>query len=307
MSYFPLFFSQRLSRIIQHFMLSKTFKQKLKNIFSVRFADLKPTVPLLEGLKDPFTGYSMGETAELLAKEFNISREEQDEFTALSHKKACQGERNLKNELFSFFTGSQVVSKDTGPKSSLSKNRLAKMKPYFDKKYGTVTIANSCPVNDGSSVLLIMSEDQMNSLGLKPLVSVFSSCFTGLEPQRMGLGPVYASSMALKKAGLSLQDIDLIEINEAFAAQVLSCLKAFASKKFCEEKLGLSTALGEISPEKLNVNGGAIAIGHPISATGIRLVLTLAKEMKRRETQFGLATLCIGGGQGGAVILENVS
>ena len=181
------------------------------------------------------------------------------------------------------------------------------MKPYFDKKYGTVTIANSCPVNDGSSMLLIMSEDQMNSLSLKPLVSVFSSCFTGLEPQRMGLGPVHASAMALKKAGLSLKDIDLIEINEAFAAQVLACLKAFASKKFCEEKLGLNTALGEISPEKLNVNGGAIAIGHPISATGTRLILTLAKEMKRRKAQFGLATLCIGGGQGGAVILENAS
>lgn len=307
MSYFPLLFSQKLSRVIQHFMLSKTFKQKLKNISSVRFADLKPTVPLLEGLKDPFTGYSMGETAELLAKEFNISREEQDEFTTLSHKKAFQGENNLKDELFPFFTGSQVVDKDTGPKPSLSKSRLAKMKPYFDKKYGTVTIANSCPINDGSSLLFIMSEDQMNSMGLKPLVSVFSSSFTGLEPQRMGLGPVYASAMALKKAGLSLKDMDLIEINEAFAAQVLACLKAFASKKFCEEKLGLSTALGEISPEKLNVNGGAIAIGHPISATGTRLILTLAKEMKRRKAQFGLATLCIGGGQGGAVILENAS
>ena len=175
------------------------------------------------------------------------------------------------------------------------------------KKYGSVTIANSCPVNDGSSLLLLMSKDKWAALGLKPLVFVRSACFTGLEPQRMGLGPVYSSAIALKKAGLSLKDMDLIEINEAFAAQVLACLKAFASKKFCEKKLSLTQALGEIDPKKLNVNGGAIAIGHPISATGTRLIFTLAKEMNRRKVQFGLATLCIGGGQGGAVILENAS
>ncbi len=307
MSYIPLLLSQRLSLRLQYFMLSKTLKQKLRAIFSIRLADLKPVIPLAEGLKDPFTGYSMGETAELLAQEFNISREEQDEFALSSHKKASQGEDKLKDEIFSFFTSEQAIAKDTGPKASLSKARLAKMKPHFDKKYGTVTIANSCPVNDGSSLALIMSEAQKSALGLKALASVSSSCFTGLDPQRMGLGPVYASAVALKKAGLSLKDIGLIEINEAFSAQVLACLKAFASKKFCQDKLGLNTALGEIPPEKLNVNGGAIAIGHPISATGTRLILTLAKEMKRRQIQFGLAALCIGGGQGGAVVLENAS
>ena len=210
----------------------------------------------------------------------------------------------LKEELFPFFTNHQVVSKDIGPKQALSKDRLSKMKPYFDKKYGSVTIANSCPINDGSSLLLLMPKDKLTSFGLKPLAFVRSVCFKGLEPQRMGLGPVYASAIALKKAGLSLKDMNLIEINEAFAAQVLACLKAFSSKKFCEEKLNLDQALGEIDPLKLNVNGGAIAIGHPISATGTRLILTLAKEMKRRKVQFGLATLCIGGGQGGAVVLE---
>ena len=307
MSNVPFLFSRKLSQIIQRFSLSKTFKQKLKTISSIQWKDLRPRLSLLEGLKDPWTGYSMGETAEILAREFHISREAQDEFAILSHKKAFEGKNNLKEELCPVFTKTYVVDKDTGPRSLLSKNRLSKMKPYFDKKYGTVTIANSCPINDGSSLLLVMSENQMNDLGLKPLVSVLSTCFRGLEPQRMGLGPVYASAIALKKAGLSLKDIGLIEINEAFAAQVLACLKAFSSKKFCTEKLGLNTALGDIDPEKLNVNGGAIAIGHPISATGTRLILTLAKEMKRRNVQFGLATLCIGGGQGGAVILENAS
>ena len=307
MSNIPFLFSRNLSKIIQRFLLSKTFKHRLKTIASIRARDLKPIISLLEGLKDPFTGYSMGETAEFLAREFRISREAQDNFALSSHKKACAGEKHLKEEVFPFFTGSQFVDKDSGPRKAISKERLSKMKPYFDKKYGTVTIANSCPVNDGSSLILIMSEDQMKALGLKPLASIRSVCFTGLEPQRMGLGPVYASAAALKRAGLNLKDMGLIEINEAFAAQVLSCLKAFSSKTFCEEKLGLNTALGEIDPEKLNVNGGSIAIGHPVSATGTRLILTLAREMKRRKVPFGLATLCIGGGQGGAVILENAS
>lgn len=307
MSCVPFMFSLRLSRHIQNFMLSKSLKQKLKIIFSLHWKDLKPRAPILEGLTDPFTGYSMGETAELLAKEFNISRREQDEFALSSHKKACAGEHKLKEELFPFFTESRTVDRDTGPRKSLSLKRLSKFQAYFDKKYGTVTIANSCPINDGSSLLLLMSESKMKSRGLQPLTSFISSSFIGLEPQRMGLGPVLASAMALKKAGLGLKDMGLIEINEAFSAQVLACLRAFSSKKFCEERLGLSQPLGEVDPEKLNVNGGAVAIGHPISATGTRLILTLSKEMKRRNVQFGLAALCIGGGQGGAVILENAS
>ncbi len=306
MSHIPFLFNRNFSKIIQHIMLSKSFKQKLKSIQSLKLSYLKPIISLLEGLKDPITGYSMGDTAELLAKEFNISRKDQDEFAFLSHKKACNSEQKLAEEIFPFFTDHQVVNKDMGPRA-MSEQRLSRMKPFFDKRYGTVTIANSCPINDGSSLLLLMSEERMKNLDLKPLAVVRSTAFTGLEPKRMGLGPVYSSSIALKKAGLNLKNIDLIEINEAFAAQVLACLQAFASKTFCESQLNTNQALGEIDPKKLNVNGGAIAIGHPISATGTRIILTLAKEMKRRNSQFGLATLCIGGGQGGAVILENAS
>lgn len=304
MSYAPFFLSRKLSKKLQNFLFSKGWKEKAKSLAQIKISDLKPQLPIVEGLKDPFTGYSMGETAELLAREFHITREEQDEFALLSHKKALQGEENLKEEIFPFFTEKQVVSKDTCPRKSLSKERLAKMKAFFDKKYGTVSIGNSCSINDGSSLVLLMSEEQSKALGLKPLASILHSSFTGLEPERMGLGPVYAIAKVLKETGLALKDMDLIEINEAFAAQVLACLKALSSKKFCEEKLQHSSALGEIPPEKLNVNGGAIAIGHPISATGTRIILTLAKEMKRRKVQFGLASLCIGGGQGGALILE---
>ena len=307
MSFIPFSLSYNFSQKIKSFMLAKKLTEKWKTLLSVKKEDLKPIYPLFEVLKDPFTGYSMGETAELLAREFNINREAQDEFAFNSHKKASLAKDKLKEETFPFFTEEQKVDTDKGVKANMSKKRMAKMPPLFDKKYGTLTIANSCPINDGSALLLIMSESKMKAMGLKPLAVIKSSGFIGLDPKRMGLGPVYAGAVALKKAKLSLKDIDLIEINEAFASQVLACLKAFSSKKFCQEKLNLSQSIGEINPEKLNVNGGAIAIGHPASATGARLILTLAKEMKRRKAQFGLASLCIGGGQGGAVILENAT
>ncbi len=309
MSQIPLLFSHSLTNIFAKIMTSKTLGQKLKPLLSLRLSAFKPRIALLEALKDPFSGILMGETAEILARDFHISREEQDDFAINSHKKAVQSEKKLKEEIMDLFAGPkhQIVSKDTGPRVNLNRDRVKKMKPYFDRKYGTVTISNSCPITDGSAMLVLMSEEKALALGLKPLVSVRSIAFAGLEPQRMGLGPVYSSHLALQKANLSLKDMELIEINEAFAAQVLACLKAFSSDSFCQDKLHRSKSLGEINPEILNVNGGALAIGHPVAATGSRLALTLALEMKRRNVQFGLASLCIGGGQGGAVVLENIS
>jgi acetyl-CoA acyltransferase len=181
---------------------------------------------------------------------------------------------------------------------------MAKLKPIFDRKYGKITVGNACPITDGAAMVLLMSREKAESLGYKGLVSVKSYAFAGLEPERMGLGPVYSTPKALERAKLNLSDIGLVEINEAFAAQVIACMRAFESKDFAKNKLGLNEAVGEINPETLNVNGGAIALGHPVGATGTRLVLTLMKEMVRRNTEYGLATLCIGGGQGGAMILE---
>ena len=307
MSLTPFLFSEGLKSVFTRFFMSKTKWGKLKSLLALRLSHLKPIISLKEGLKDPFTGELMGETAERLAFEFSISRLEQDQFALLSHKKALKARDRLKEEIFGFTTLEKYIERDTGPRPSLSLKRLSKMKACFNKTCGSVTVGNSCSINDGSSLLLLMSEGRARSFGFKPLALVKSSAFVGLEPERMGLGPVFATALALKKAGLSLKDIDLVEMNEAFSAQILACLKAFASKKFCGERLGLGSALGEIDPEKLNVNGGALAIGHPISATGGRLILTLAKEMKRRSAHFGLATLCIGGGQGGAVILERLS
>ena len=307
MSYVPLLLSQTLSHKIQSFLLSKKMRQKYKTLFSIKKREIQLLSPLLEGLKDPFTGYSMGETAELIAREFSISRESQDAFAVLSHKKAAAAKDHLSEELFPYITPSQTVVKDQGVRATLSENKVKKMLGFFDKKYGSVTIANSCSTNDGSSLVLVMSKNKMESLGLTPLVEVLAYSSLGVDPKRMGLGPVYATAQVLQKTRLSLRDMDLIEINEAFAGQVLACLKALASINFCTEKLGLPSPIGEVDPEKLNVNGGSIAIGHPIAATGTRLILTLAKEMARRKVQFGLATLCVGGGQGSAIILKRAS
>lgn len=308
MSQIPFLFPQEFVNFFGDLLKSKTFGAKLKTFTKFKLRFLKPRIGLIEALNDPVAGISMGQTAEVLAKEFGITRKQQDEFAFRSHEKAIRARGRLKEELFPVFVGKQrkMIDEDKGPREKINKEKVSKMRPYFDKKYGTVTVANSCPITDGSALLLMMAEEKAKDLGYKPIARIRSVAFAGLDPRRMGLGPVHSTPIALKKAGLTLKDIGLVEINEAFAAQVLACLKAFSSNQFAREELGLSQAVGEISEDILNVNGGAIALGHPVSATGARLALTLSKEMKRRNTQFGLATLCIGGGQGGAVVLENI-
>lgn len=272
----------------------------------------KPRISIMEGLTDPFVGINMGQTAEVLAKEWNLTREEQDQFALRSHQKAVAAQKSgrLKEEIAPVFIApayKEYVAEDVGPRAEQSMEQLAKLKPFFDKKYGTITVANACPITDGAAAVLLMSRKRAQELGHKPIASIRSYAFAGLEPERMGLGPVYATPVALKRAGLTMKDIGLVELNEAFAAQVLACVRAMDSDKFAKEKLGLDKKVGTVDPEKLNVNGGAIALGHPVGATGSRLVVTLMKEMQKRNVQFGLATLCIGGGQGGAVIIERES
>lgn len=324
MSQMPLIFSREFTKIFGRLATAKTTGQRLGALGALLKADLKqvvelvttgpmqksphkPVISLMEGLTDPFVGLNMGQTAELLAKEWGISREEQDKFALLSHQKAVAAKQKLAEEITPVFLPpkfTEVVSEDIGPRENQTLEALQKLKPFFDRKTGTITAGNSCPVTDGAAMVLLMSREKAQSLGYKPLATIRSYAFAGLEPERMGLGPVYSTPIALKRAGLTLKDIGLIELNEAFAAQVIACMRAFASDKFAQEKLDLPKAVGEIDPEILNVNGGAIALGHPVGATGTRLVLTLMKEMQRRNVQFGLATLCIGGGQGGAMILE---
>lgn len=307
MSQLPLLFSQQFADVFGEFAFAKTVGQRLGALKKLKLKYLKPRISVMEGLTDPFVGINMGQTAEILAKEFGLSREEQDDFALQSHKKAVAAASKLKQEITPVFLPpkyKEVVAEDIGPRMDQSKEQLAKLRPFFDKRYGSITVGNACPITDGAAAVLLMSRAKAQALGYKPIASIRSYAYAGLEPERMGLGPVYATPVALKRAGLQFKDLDLFELNEAFAAQVLACVKAFDSDQFAKDKLGLSGKMGSVDMAKLNVNGGAIALGHPVGATGTRLVVTLMKEMQRRNVQFGLATLCIGGGQGGAVILE---
>lgn len=312
MSNMPLLYNNAAVRFFEKLMGAKTLQQKLSVMAGLPIKDfLSPRVAIMEGLTDPVVSINMGQTAEVLAKEFKISREAQDTFAFNSHKKACaaQDAGLFAQEIAPYaippkFEKTLVL--DSGPRKNQSMEALAKLKPYFDRKFGSVTVGNACPITDGSGMTFIANEEGLKKLGNpKPLAKIRAYAFAGLDPERMGLGPVYATHKALKMAGLKLSDMGVVEINEAFAAQVIACLMAFDSDKFCQEKFGQSK-MGAIDPAILNPNGGAIAIGHPVGATGVRIALTAALEMQRKNVQYGLATLCIGGGQGGAIILERV-
>lgn len=308
MSNIPLLFSHELAEAVAKVSMSKDVPSKVMALSHVRPEHLKPVVGLMEGLTDPFSGLNMGQTAEVLAREFNISRMEQDTYALLSHKRAvaAQKQGRFNDEITPVFIAPQyktVVEQDVGPRENQTLEALAKLKPVFERDNGTVTAGNACGVTDGASVLLIMKDSKAKALNLEPLGYIRSYAYAGLDPRRMGLGPVFASPLALDQAGLTLKDMELLEINEAFAAQVIACERAAASEEFCKKELGRSK-LGEIDREKLNVNGGAIALGHPVGATGSRLLLTLLLEMQQRDLNLGLAALCVGGGQGGAVVVE---
>jgi acetyl-CoA acyltransferase len=292
-------------------LLWQLLKGDLKQIRALMQGNFRdeyfPVISVMQGLTDPFVGINMGQTAEILAKEWGLSRETQDQFALRSHQLASKNKEKIRQEIAPVYVPpdyKDLVIDDIGPRDTQTLEALAKLKPFFDKQTGTITAGNSCPITDGAAMTLLMSREKAESLGYKPQARILSYGFAGCEPERMGLGPAYATPLALKRAGLTLKDIGLVELNEAFAAQVLACVKAMDSDKFAQEKLGLSKKVGEINMDQLNVNGGAIAFGHPVGATGSRLVITLMKEMARRNVQFGLATLCIGGGQGGAMILE---
>lgn len=312
MSQLPLLYSKEFQDVFGEFAFAKTFGKRMTALKKFKFKYLKPRIAVVEGLTDHFAGINMGQTAEILAKEFGLTRAQQDEYATMSHNRAVEAQKNgkLAEEITPVYLPpkfKKVVEQDVGPREGQTVEKLAKLKPYFDRKNGTVTVGNACPLTDGAAMVLLMSRKKANELGYKPLAKIRSYGFAGLEPERMGLGPVYSTPVATKRAGINFSDIGLIELNEAFAAQTLACFKAFGSDKFSQEFLGLDKAQGEIDINKVNVNGGAIALGHPVGATGTRITLTLLKEMKRRNIQFGLATLCIGGGQGGSIILENES
>lgn len=310
MSQMPLMFNKQMTEFFIEMMKAKSPAQKLKIISTFRPNFLAPVIAIEQGLTDPFCGKNMGQTAETLARELGITRQEQDEFANRSHMRATAAtkEGRFREEILPITAGEKMdkmIADDIGPRANSTVEGLGKMKPYFEKETGTVTVGNSCPITDGGSMWLLASEEAVKKYNLEPMARLVDFHFHGLEPERMGLGPVMATHGVLKRTGMSLAQMDLLELNEAFAAQVLACKKVMADKSL-SAKWGINEVIGEIDDSKLNVNGGAIALGHPVGSTGSRQVVTLAHELKRQKKKYGLATLCIGGGQGGAVIIENL-
>jgi acetyl-CoA acyltransferase len=310
MSNIPILFQEAFKDVFFRFAFAKTPALKLAALSRLKLKSLMPVIGLEEGLKDPVSGLNMGQTAENLARDWKISRKEQDEFALLSHQKATSARAKLADEIAPAYVPpkfAKSVAYDVGPRDNQTLEMLAKLKPYFEKPHGTITVGNACPVTDGAAMLILMSEEKARAEGRKILGLIRSVEFSGCDPSRMGLGPAFASPAALDTAGMSMTDVDLVEINEAFAAQVIACVRAFDSEDFSKKYLGRTSKVGEIASSKLNVNGGAIALGHPVGTSGTRLVLTILKELERRGQSVGLATMCIGGGQGGACVVERVA
>ncbi len=310
MSQMPLIYGKEMTELFVQMMKAKTVKDKLKAIGTFRPPFLSPIIAIEQGLTDPFCGLNMGQTAELLAREFGLTREQQDTFANRSHQLACQAQEKgiWAEEIVPLPVGpnmEHLLKDDVGPRKNSTVEGLSKMRPYFEKKSGTVTVGNACPITDGGSVLLFASEEAVKKYDLKPLARLVDYHFHGLEPERMGMGPLLAMDGVLKRTGMTIDQMDYIEINEAFAAQVMAVVEACKNPE-ASARFGLDHTIGEIPLDKLNVNGGGIALGHPVGSTGSRLIVTLMHQLRREKAKYGIASLCIGGGQGGAVIIENL-
>ena len=311
MSQMPLLFSQRAARKFSGMARAKSLPARLAAMTAFRPRDFKPRIGLQLGLTDPISGLNMGDTAELLARELELSRAEQDAFALESHQRAVAARARLAEEICPIVengNGSpQAVITDNGPRENQTLDALGRLRPVFDKKFGTVTAGNSSQITDGAVALLVMEVERAMEDGLPSLGALVDYAVAGCDPARMGLGPLYAMAKLQRQCGLDAGEADLIEINEAFAAQALAVLKNAGSAEFARRHLNRDTPLANISRDKLNVNGGAIALGHPVGATGARLILTSLKELQRRKARRALVSLCVGGGQGAALWLERMT
>ena len=302
----PILHSRRFSRVLVEASKARSFGARAATIARTRPRDLIPVTP---AIAEPSTGETMGQSAEKMAKENGISREEQDKLALMSHHRAAAATTNdhLTAEIAPWFTGrddGQVITSDNGIRPDTSLEALAALRPVFDRKYGTVTAGNSSPLTDGAAAVLLMSEEKAKALGHEPLAYVRSYAVAAVDPGwQLLMGPVYAVPKALDRARITWAELGVVEIHEAFAAQVLSNVQAWGSQAWAD-RLGLPAPVGEVDWDRTNVSGGSIAIGHPFAATGARLVTTLAHEMRRRDVQFGLLSICAQGGMGYAMVLE---
>ncbi len=307
MSHYPLLFSPKMQSWLTDWATAKTFGRKLSVLSAFHPKFLKPIIGVIEGLTDHVAGVNMGQTAENLAHRFNISRWEMDAFSVESHRRlAFAADNGRLEELVPIFgTDGAVYDADDGLRSDSTVERLARLKPVFDRKLGKVTAGNSAQITDGSAMLLLASESEVKRRGLPVLGRMVDVRWAGVEPTEMGLAPVHAIAELLK--GNNMKGADYWEINEAFACQVMACLKAYADPEYLLKEVGIDVPLEPIDPARLNVDGGGVSMGHPVGASGARITLHLLNVLKRNNAKYGVASMCIGGGQGGAVLLERVS
>ncbi len=308
MSHAPVLHNRQMVNWLANLNRAKSAWGKIRTLTEFRPGHLVPVFSLLKGLSDPIVGLSMGQTAENLVHRFGISRLEMDRFAVASHQRTLNAQNcGYLEEIEPIYDHEgNYYSQDDGVRSDSDIEKLARLKPVFDRKFGNVTAGNSAQITDGAAWVILASESAVNRHQLSPMGRIVAINWAALDPAKMGLGPVHATAPMLMKEDLRVTDIDYWEINEAFAAQVLSCIAAFRDDEYCKSELGLDEPLGEISLERLNVDGGAISMGHPVGASGTRIAYHLLKILSRNQARLGVATLCIGGGQGGAILVENL-
>ncbi len=306
MSRAPLIWKDGMVEWLADWNRARSLPQKLKALTHLKARNLAPIISLLRGLSDPVVGMSMGQTAEQLAWRFDISRREMDEYAVNSHKRlAAAQESGRLGEIEAVFDArGKAWDHDTGLRADSTVEKLAMLQPVFDKPYGNVTAGNSAQITDGCTWLILASEQAVEQHQLPVMGKIIATQWAGVSPREMGLGPAHAIVPLLQETGLGMSDIDYWELNEAFAAQVLACRAALMSDDYCREHFDLEGAFGEIPPDRLNVDGGGISIGHPVGSSGARIVLHLLHTLKETNSTRGVATLCIGGGQGGAMLIE---
>ncbi|MDH5423944.1 MAG: acetyl-CoA C-acetyltransferase [Gammaproteobacteria bacterium] len=306
MSHAPVLYNDMMVNWLSHFMMSKTVAQKLKTITRLRPSHFKPVIALIKGLSDPIVGLSMGQTAENIAQRFNISRQQMDEFAVQSHQRlAFAIDNHHLDEVETIYDNhGHFYDQDDGLRRDSNEKALANLRPVFDKKFGLVTAGNSAQITDGACWILLASAQAVKKHKLPVLAKISDSEWAGLDPAVMGMGPAHAMAPLLQRNQLTVNDVDYWEINEAFAAQVLGCRAAWMDEDYCKHQLGLDSSLGEIPADKLNVDGGGVSLGHPVGSSGARIILHLAKTLERNNAAKGIASLCIGGGQGGAMLIE---
>jgi acetyl-CoA C-acetyltransferase len=309
MSHAPVLLNEDMVTWLGAWMSARTWPQRLKTLGQLRPGHLKPIIALLRGLTDPVVGLSMGQTAENLAWHFGISRTDMDAYAMRSHQRlAAAQDKGYLSEIEPLFdTRGNVYQQDDGVRRDSSMEQLAKLRPVFDKPFGNVTAGNSAQITDGAALLLLASEAAIKKYDLKVMGQIKDSEWAGLDPAYMGLGPVHAITPLLQRHKLKLNDVDYWEINEAFAAQVLACLKAWEDRDYCRDELGLKSPLGKLDQSRLNVDGGGVSIGHPVGTSGARITLHLLHVLERNNAKTGIASLCIGGGQGGALLIERTT